>query len=387
MGATVPPESESQRASAGHADPHEWPTVAPPAPTFEELLRNPTPLMPLPDGDDERLGAALDAGVRAGSSLREFSRMLSDLSMGLAGAKRANDQLLQELDNLRVLLDSANEQQLVLKLRVAELEQALLDARADAERDRRSLTEQHDEFLAALLDEHEQALSTLSGAPRLQPQLAENDHGRELSRLARQLAQSEAARSNAEREWEKAREALTKAQAQRDDAQALAERRERERDELRAEASQLRTRLGASRVLSPVSVPVAASRRVPSFGPPGALRLDAAELDAVLPQRSPSPRRPSTRPRVTAAPSSGWTPAPPPDSEPEAPAPPRSTTAPPPRTPSAASLPSGFPSMRPVLMPRLDPSTRPLTDYSLGGESLPSETLEGARISSKPPQK
>jgi hypothetical protein len=46
-----------------------------------------------------------------------------------------------------------------------------------------------------------------------------------------------------------------------------------------------------------------------------------------------------------------------------------------------------MPGLQPVLKPKLDPATRPLTDYSLGGDGLPSETLEGVRLSSKPPRK
>jgi hypothetical protein len=52
---------------------------------------------------------------------------------------------------------------------------------------------------------------------------------------------------------------------------------------------------------------------------------------------------------------------------------------------SAANLPATA-TVRPILRPKPDPSTRPLTDYSLGGEGR-SETLEGARLSSKPPKK
>jgi hypothetical protein len=45
-----------------------------------------------------------------------------------------------------------------------------------------------------------------------------------------------------------------------------------------------------------------------------------------------------------------------------------------------------MPSLRP-LKQKPDPTTRPLIDYSLGGDSVLTETLEGARLSSKPPKK
>jgi hypothetical protein len=53
---------------------------------------------------------------------------------------------------------------------------------------------------------------------------------------------------------------------------------------------------------------------------------------------------------------------------------------------SAASSPD-LPSQRPLLKQKPDPMTRPLIDYSVGGDGVLSETLEGARLSSKPPRK
>jgi len=46
-----------------------------------------------------------------------------------------------------------------------------------------------------------------------------------------------------------------------------------------------------------------------------------------------------------------------------------------------------MPSQRPILKQKPDPTTRPLIDYSLGEDGVLSETLEGARLSSKPPRK
>jgi hypothetical protein len=54
---------------------------------------------------------------------------------------------------------------------------------------------------------------------------------------------------------------------------------------------------------------------------------------------------------------------------------------------SAASLPPELPGLQPILKQKPDPSTRPLVDYSLGKDGVRSETLEGARLSSKPPRK
>jgi hypothetical protein len=294
MGVTIPPESKSQpTAERDDEYAHEAVTIAPPAPNFEDMLRHLTP-PPSLSNREQPFRAALEAGARAGSSLSELSKIVSELSGGLMGARQANENLVQELATLRALLGSANETQLSLKHRVAELEQELFLSRARAEEEHRLLSEQHDDFLAALLEEHEQALA----------QARESDTQRtstERSELAQKLLRAEAAQKHAESEHARAREGLTKAQTQRDEAQARAERLERERDELRAEASLLRARLGSQRSVSTVPPPPVVSRP-PSFYPPPALQLDAGELDSTLHTRSLSPRLPSVRPRLTPAP-------------------------------------------------------------------------------------
>ena len=444
MGETIPPVSKSQPASARDDDPHESVTIAPPAPNFEEMLALATPAPSLSNRSDQHFRAALDAGSRAGSSLSELSKIVAELSGGVVGARQANEQLVEELGTLRAMLGSANEQQLSLKHQLAQLEQQLAQTQLEAAREREFLTDQHDDFLAALLEEHEEAL------------LARDSQGdttrmsAEVSDLAQKLVQAESARLQAESECVRARDALSKAQAQRDEAQARAEKRERERDELRAEASQLRARLGTNRSISTVPPPPVTNSRPPSFRPPVALQLDAGELDSTLHTRSSSPRLPSVKPRLTPPPAelaravyapraANVTPPPslktpaslnrppasaavssaqtaaafprestrpgvggPKPSEPPPPpsfGPPPSGWTPPPPAPettptvaprraviSAASSPS-MPSQHPILKQKPDPMTRPLIDYSLGGDGVLSETLEGARLSSKPPRK
>jgi len=139
MGETIPPESKSQPASERDEDPHESVTIAPPAPNFDELLRQPTPVPSLSHRSDLHFRAALDAGTRAGFSLTELSKMVAELSGGVVGAKQANEQLVQELSTLRAMLGSANEAQLGLKHRVAELEQELSSVRAEADHVHRQL--------------------------------------------------------------------------------------------------------------------------------------------------------------------------------------------------------------------------------------------------------
>jgi hypothetical protein len=60
---------------------------------------------------------------------------------------------------------------------------------------------------------------------------------------------------------------------------------------------------------------------------------------------------------------------------------------PPPRVISVASMPPSEPGTRPLIKQKPDPTTRPLIGYSLGKDNVESETLEGARLSSKPPRK
>jgi hypothetical protein len=416
-GETIPPESKSQLASERARDPHESVTIAPPALNLEELLRQPTPVPSPSHRSDQHFGRAIDASARAGSSLNELAKMVVELSSSVVGAQRANEQLAHEL---AALLGAANEPELSAKQRIAELEQEVLAVRAAGERERKFLTDQHDAFLAALLEEHEEALAARDSGDTTRMNA-------DVSDLAQKLVQAESLREQAEAECMRVREALAKANTQRDEAQTRADKRERERDELRAEASQLRARLGTHRAASTVPPPAVGAPRPPSYRPPSALRLDAGELDSTLHARPSQPRPASVVPRLMPPPAElsralpvvssprtasasafprvstrpgvgGPKPSEPPSSPSFGPAPAGWTPPPPapieapvitmpPRTVSAASLPAGLPSQQPVLKKKPDPTTRPLISYSLGEDGVKSETLEGARLSSKPPQK
>ncbi|RYZ02641.1 MAG: hypothetical protein EOO73_30750 [Myxococcales bacterium] len=398
-------------------DPHGSVTLAPPAP--------PPSLEPDRDG---QFRPALDAGARASTRLGELSRMVAELSGGLSGARRVSDDLLRELETLRAFLGSASELRLALEQRVGQLEAALSESEELRRRERLFLTEQHDAFLLAVLEEHEQALGERdvetagdAEAADLAQQLAHAEGARLQAEAARE--QAEVARFAVESELARAHEALSQAHAARDDARALAERRERERDELRAEASRLRARLGTSGSSTAPPPPHQHHDRAPSFHLPAALTLDEGELDSNLHLRAITPRLPSVAPRfgvprasepsrppssapdatVTpfprettrpgvggpklterplppsfGPPPSGWTPPPPQAEEPSILLP---------RLQSAANLPQGLPSLSPLLKQKPDPTTRPLIDYSLGEGGVQSELLEGARLSSTPPRK
>jgi hypothetical protein len=436
MGETIPPASTNPRADQRVADGHESATTLPPAASSEANDPAESP-GPAPASQREPpLQAAADAASRAGSRLSELSRRVACLSTGLSSAKQVSEQLVQELTTLRVMLGAPREEQLALEERVAELEQALVAARTDAERERRFLTDQHDHFLATLLAEHEEALAARASDERTARMSAE------LADLARKLLEAESERARAERDCERAREALARAQGQRDEAQTRAEKRERERDELRFEASQLRARLGESR--PPSTAPPPAAARPSSTRPPPRLSLDTNELDSALhgpphpprlppsvprfvplradpalattapPPAGPAPFAPdaaghagdvsaptaepfpreSTRPGVggprpsRALPPPSFGPSPSPGSSPIPPPAEAGPTKPAPRpVASAASLHPDLTAQLPALKQKPDPTTRPLFDYSLGEGGVLGETLEGARLSSKPPRK
>lgn len=339
-----PSRSASQQQPVPELDDdvaHDAVTLAPPAPFFDEPTSGDWPKASTTT-QDGHFRAALDAGARTTASLNDVARVAAELSRGLSGAKQANEQLLQELATLRAMLGSASEQELELRHRLGALTQELFEARTRAAREGEALAAQHDDFIAGLIEEHDESLS--------------------------------------------------QALSERDEARSRAEKHERERDALRAEASQLRVRL---------SQPPAPSSQVPPARPPSfrsqpALRLDEGELDFTLHARSPEP--PSVVPRATARPSADTaTPGLPTVEEF-----PRESTRPGVGGPkpaartsegsqtgvvSAASLPPPERGLYPPLKQKPDPTTRPLVDYSLGRESLPGEKLEGVRLSSKPPRK
>jgi uncharacterized coiled-coil protein SlyX len=285
MGESTSPEPKSE-APATPRELHE-PVTLPPPPDLGKLE---------PDADSLR-----SARPRPGWGPSEVSKTIRELSQGLSAATQANEQLMSELRTLRARLGSSGER-----------ERAPTNHAHGLDGELELVAAQQDEFLAALLEEHEEA-------------------------------------------------------------QARAAKIERERDELRAEASRLRARLGTHRISTNPPPPPTVGR--PAFRPRLALELDPDELDATL--RGPKPCGPAPPPSFGPSPS-GF---PPPAAA--------VGTDRPPRPVSAASLPPDSVGAMPILKRKPDPATRPLVDYSLGEGGVRSETLEGARIStksSKPPK-
>ena len=107
---------------------------------------------------EEHVRAALAASSRAEASLSALHRAIQLVTANVSGAREANSQLNQELARVREMLGSSNEERLALKNRVELLERALVEARDQADAERRYIIDDQDRFLAGLLDEHEQTL-------------------------------------------------------------------------------------------------------------------------------------------------------------------------------------------------------------------------------------
>ncbi len=110
-----------------------------------------------PSSHDQTVEAALAASTRAEATLGALYRAIQQVTQGVSGAREANDQLAQELQRVREMLASSNEQRLVFKNQVELLELQVEEARSDRE----FLIQEHDQFLAGLLDEHEQTIERL----------------------------------------------------------------------------------------------------------------------------------------------------------------------------------------------------------------------------------
>jgi hypothetical protein len=402
------------------------PTV-PPQPGSHRVDRKRTPLPSLTAQSDARVQAAIAASARAEASLSGLFRALQHLGSGLGGAREANESLTQELEALRDMLGAANEQQLAYKNKVELLERALNQARADVERERKFLIEEHDAFIVDLLDEQEgelekrdrdlqvlrERLSEIERRdqiPTLAPPNADATSSARM-RIAQQFEDEGSALVRAERaelertaqklaeDRERAREAVSRLQAQRDEAQAIVARVTKERDDALDQVRRLKAELGGPRLPLSTRPPPVESRRpeLPLSKPPALaskpgseLTLDSLDFDGALgraPLSAPAPALSS----VALPPRSNPQGSPTPRSNPLA-APPPPRLSPPPDelrlalTSSPVLQPLGA-SSRPPLKQKPDVSLRPLVGYSLGDEEIAAEQIEGVRLSKPPPGK
>ncbi len=297
---------------------------SPTLPPVTALQRKPTPFPGLKVESDARLQAALAANARAEASINGLFRSIQNLGSGVGGAKEANESLTHELEALRDMLSTANEQQMAFKQKVALLEQALDRARKDNERERAFLIEQQDAFIVTLMDDQEivlraresdletlrgrvaeferrgpSTLAPLAASASLPPARAERSSPSAASSPVASSAPSSSAsdieraeRAELERtaqklaeDRERARETVQRLQAQRDEAQGAVARISKERDEALQAVHRLKAELGGPRIST--RPPSAESRRdSASFRSPSSpgdlLTLDGLEMEARL---------------------------------------------------------------------------------------------------------
>jgi hypothetical protein len=255
--------------------------------------------------------SALSASVRAEARLGSLFRTIQHFSAAVSSAREANDLVSQELDQLRELLESSNEQQMELRHRVTVLEQALARTEQQAAREREFLIDQQDAFILLLCQEQERDVQELLRLRLERDQLAGD---------------------------------LSRVQSQRDEAQAAVVRIASERDQALIELSRTRSserpRVSAGPKSEPAGQPVA--------------RLELESVPRSEAQSAP----PSLQPATSPSPSSG-----------------------------DSSQSGAIPTSAAPLKSKPDPSTRPLIGYSLAGDEVAEETLEGTKISPRPPER
>jgi hypothetical protein len=372
-------------------DIHHTVTLAPPPPSAdgaEDL--GPADRRNTPVGGDAssaHMQAALAASNRTDESLNELMRSIQELARGVGGAREANEHLVQELETLREMLGSANEQRLALRNRLTVLEQEHRSDRKRAAADASYQQEQYDAFLSDLLDDHEQATDELkrerdtahrriaelearllSLSTQSPPSSKPTSRG-EVATMASdaamraELAQLKSTVDRLTQERERTREALQRLQVQRDEAQAQAAKAVRERDAALAGADDF--------------------GRASSH--PGPLRHSNVPLSA-----RPTDPPPPTVPRPTATRPTGPTAAPQPAAAQPAvtrrpvleleldvgPSPRRSSPSPEPQAPRVS---------KPPLRQKPDPISRPLIGYSVK-DSVAPESLGSSPRHSKPPK-
>jgi hypothetical protein len=248
-------------------------------------------------GEDANTGvqAAIEAGTRAEASLSALYRAIQQISTGVSGAREANEQLLAELERVRSMLGSSNEQRLALTNEVTRLAEernqawrALEEIRSEAARERAFLLQEQDSFIKELLEDHERALAKLASERDAAQSRADRTLARPTtSSLAKtkpvpppeKAGDDEQARATIEQlnaERSRQLDLLRRLQTQRDQLQTMVDRLTVERDEARTRLAKL--------------LPVA------SAGPDGDARNRQTEPPPVNPARKTPPPLPQAVP-------------------------------------------------------------------------------------------
>lgn len=108
-----------------------------------------------------RTQTALANALRTELNLGLLVRSLKHVAAGAEVARKANVELMQELDELRAALGRSEAQERALAFRMHQLEQLLTLIRHETASERQFLIEEQDRFLREILTDHERQLNEL----------------------------------------------------------------------------------------------------------------------------------------------------------------------------------------------------------------------------------
>jgi chromosome segregation ATPase len=181
--------------------------------------------------------AEREATARTEEAMAKLSRALESVGSCLETLWSAHRGLSAEFAELRKQLDRRSSTNSDAEQQIAALQQALDESRRAAvlERERAAnererIFEHQDEFLTALLEEHEPGVeSSPATTPASAASTPRSDDASELDRVRQMLEETQQKVSRLEAERERSREVLRRLQQQRDEAQRTATRLTQER--------------------------------------------------------------------------------------------------------------------------------------------------------------
>lgn len=118
-------------------------------------------IRPSPTAVALRIEAALRASTKTEATLADLLRTAKFLSASIDAVRHANVAVMRELEELCELVDGEGAERGSLERRIQRLEHLVDETGRDAARDRSFLVEEHDAFIAALVNDHERELLAL----------------------------------------------------------------------------------------------------------------------------------------------------------------------------------------------------------------------------------
>jgi hypothetical protein len=146
------------------------------------------------DSGIERMETALANQVRTEANLGALARGLKHLLTSAQAARRANNELMNELDELRTHLTRSQEEEHAMRFRMSQLEQLLDMIRHETAREHTFLIEQQDLFLIEIMTDHERQIDELHDRLR-----EANKHKVDAEKIRELIAQRDQAREYATR--------------------------------------------------------------------------------------------------------------------------------------------------------------------------------------------